>query len=91
MKPAAIVAAMAALEEWQLRDDNRHRVIEVSFVGEHGEDPLKLWYVTLWVAGGPGDEDFNVVVTGKTMADALAQAAQVVTSDPLLESVREGG
>ncbi len=92
MNPAAIVAAMAALEEWQMRDDDLLRKVEICFVAKMYVEgsPLAAWQVSLEV-DPEGDRFQFVCVHGQTMADALAQAAGVVRLDPMLESAREEG
>lgn len=80
----ALHEAMAALERWQLQDDDLLRDFKVSFVG-HSVDPEMPWKVYLTICGEQDDQDAFEDVSGRTMADALAQAAHVVTSNPGLE------
>lgn len=84
--------AMAALEEWCSRDDVLNAEFEVRrSQSPNFQDPLP-WMVYLRLEYSEDDSETRfVTVYGKTMADALAQAAQVVVADPMLESSREGG
>lgn len=80
----ALHKAMAALERWQLQDDDLLRDFKVSFVG-HSVDSERPWKVYLTICGEQDDQDAFEDVSGRTMADALASAAQVVTSNPELK------
>lgn len=76
MKPAdmpAIMVSLAALEEWLAGEGDERRLLAIEFSGG--------WRASL---------AFGSVVTehqGATLADAIAQAAQVVISDPNLGAV----
>lgn len=64
--------ALAALEEWLAADDEARRIVSLEFV--------ETWRAIL-TRGSRSTEH-----RGRTLADAIAQAAQVAISDPNLEA-----
>jgi hypothetical protein len=72
LQPPAIMLALAKLEEWLARDGAARRLVTLEYVPS-----LKPPWRTV-VALGPRFTEH----AGRTMADALAQAAQVVVADP---------
>lgn len=73
---SALQQAMSALEEWCATDDEWVRTFQVEMEGTPAGLP---WSVRI------AYQVATEKVHGRTMADALAQAAQVVTSNPTLE------
>ncbi len=68
MPSSALVQAMAALEEWLANEGEERRVLAVQYADG--------WRASLGVG------QITTEHTGVTLADALAQAAQVVVADP---------
>ena len=74
-----IVRSMAALEEWLLEDENEQRAFTPQFrtplAGRHDAFSVCLM----------AENDKTCFTYGRTLADALANAAQVVRVNPRLE------
>lgn len=70
----SVVRSLAALEEWLAADGDDRRILIVEQIPGH----LAPWFVTARLGR------LSNTHKGLTFADALAQAAQSVVSDPLL-------